>query len=147
MNIRRLIIAVLCVAFLSACKEPLITYPYVTEFVFENNSSHDIFISRDGFDNSGYGYEESEISIKSFETIMVTNGMGVTGLFGRKCIVNFGNQVIVDYNQLSGSQYSLLDVDNYEFVSYRKGTTRRKYTFTDADYQFALENGTKLENK
>ena len=55
--------------------------------------------------------------------------------------------VIVDYNQLPGSQYSLLDVDNYEFVSYRKGTTRRKYTFTDADYQFALENGTKLENK
>ena len=41
--------------------------------------------------------------------------------------------------------YKYFDESIYEVVSKKKGARSLRYAFTDADYQYALENGTVLE--
>lgn len=50
--------------------------------------------------------------------------------------VCFDNSIVVPIEQFGG-----YDKSSYEYIK----KNRYRYTFTDADYQFALENGTKLE--
>lgn len=50
--------------------------------------------------------------------------------------VCFDNSIVVTIEQFGG-----FDKSSYEYIK----KSRYRYTFTDADYQFALENGTPLE--
>lgn len=143
MNIRRLFIATISALFLTACEKPIIDYVQINEIVLENNSSHDIVINRDGTYTQA---ELKEIIIKASKSeVLAVVEASIEHMFDKKCIITFGNKVTADYNSIPKSKYHFMYFDNCEFVSFKKATTRRKYTFTDADYQYALEHGTLIE--
>lgn len=59
--------------------------------------------------------------------------------------VKFDGQIEMVFNDDIDSPYNIMSSLNYAVDRPKKYNVYYTYTFTDADYQFALENGTKLE--
>jgi hypothetical protein len=57
----------------------------------------------------------------------------------------FDGKLVVDYNSLSRSKHHITYIGNYTLTKDVTYVFYYTYTFTDADYQFALEHGTPIE--
>ena len=126
-----------------ACSPASTSYDINEEIVFINHSNHSIVISIYDVQNN----KPIDISIQVGETSQALN----TDLYNYKtCTIKFDNKVVLDYQtlplDLQNSQYNIFFSNHYyERTEVDEYFYRYTYTSTDADYQFALENGTVLE--
>ena len=144
MNIRNLFAALVVLATIFACAPADVDEVFYEYEAYINQSSHTITLSL--YDSQNH--TTADIVIKPGETSQNL----LTSRYRRQvCTVKFGEIVLLDYLKLSkelqgceydisyrGKHYQNTTIDKYSHVY--------TYTFTDADYQFALENGTELEN-
>lgn len=65
------------------------------------------------------------------------------GYIGNKCLVKFGDDVSVVHNMQWGDdiaiEHSICEDSSFELLKQSKYTTKFSYTFTDADYDRAME--------
>ena len=145
MNIRNIFIALVVSITTFACAPAEIfevTYEYDA---YNNQSSHTITLSL-------YNNKEQKISKITLKPGETSQNLYREIYSKHVCIVNFDLTVELDYQKLPedlrSSKYNILynsNGGNYEFSQIDSHSYLSTYTFTDADYQFALENGTKLE--
>ena len=147
---KRNIVLLLLAIFLVSCSDPVSSL-YID---YTNNSSYDIKFmeARDiAFENgviTDCKYVNA-YTIRSGETLTI--GTDIRGEFTipiemllllEKSIyrIDFGDDVSINIVDAK-----LLDPSSYTLVKNKKNCREYTYTFTDADYQYALENGQKLE--
>ena len=145
MNIRNIFIALVVSITTFACA-PAGIFEVIYEYdAYNNQSSHTITLSLYDSQNQ----TTTDIVIKPGKTSQNL----LTSRYHRQqvCTVKFGEVVLLDYlklpENLRGCKYDILyrGGSNYEHSMIDDQSFLYTYTFTDADYQFALENGTKLE--
>ena len=137
---------------LVSCNDSKVESVENIDLVLENQSRYDITIrqSNNAPAISIVGVPQS-ITLNAGEKFFVDNVMSVSvcKAFGW---VTYDNSVELDFfkdkpytsTDAVYSPYDITRVGNYRQEQVGK-TIVYTYTFTDADYQFALENGTKLE--
>ena len=129
---------------------------YVTSvsIEFKNDSSHEITfvqVYNKTIENdvvTQYGRED-KYTLNVGETLtlhksdMGSEKLSVLALWMQESIssLQYGDKVEIEL-----SDTKLLEDSTCEKVVSKKRVQKYSYTFTDADYQFALENGTKVEN-
>ena len=144
MNIKQILTIAFCSVVLAGCDTVTNkdTFPegYI---IFENKSSHKIEITRE----ETMPYLEIHIP-KCFEIApqksirLNTMTASIYPLFTK---VVFDSTVEMIFSLDIDSQYNITNGLNYATVLEDPCIWYYTYTFTDADYQFALENGTVLE--
>ena len=142
MNIRRyLIVAVAAIVGL-ACSPDSVDNNFIEELCFSNGSSHNIVLTIDK--PKGSNNTPLVITLKPSE---VYKSAEITlSILNRGCSVKFGNSALIDYKKISAtSEYNILYQLNYTTTYPDDWHIVNTYTFTDADYQFALEHGTPVE--
>ena len=145
MVMKRLLILVSWVVIISGCdRYACVHHDMNLYLVFQNNSSYDITISRT--DLSTYSWikelpENIEIPAKESYELKVLSDY-LCKVFGK---VTFGDNLVVDYSDYPDNSYNITKVKNYAHSAKDSYWHFYTYTFTDADYQYALENGQKLE--
>lgn len=114
------------------------------DIVYENNSTHNIIVMRTDF-ASDFWIEELPVSftLEPNERHVIENVLSpaLCNCFGK---VIFDNTTIMDYRSIEQKDKNITLMENYRSSPTKDGE-QYTYTFTDADYQFALENGTPLE--
>ena len=144
----------LIVAFLAIICSACTDYAVSTDIEYKNNSSYDIqFLTMSTYINSDnnnvYFVEEPIVTLSKGSTYTFSaSDMGTkkgylsfyfAQIHNAIHYIQIGDKVKVAYS----GRYS--DENNYELLSEKERYRKYTYTFTDADYQFALENGTLLE--
>ncbi len=148
------IIVLFCSILLGGCKRTCEGLGSVTrELVAANNTSHTITIE---ITDSSTSFDERffEISPNEKETILIVRGEGPTPIpidlsfnAPRQAIVTFDNefQFFYHYQNLE-IQHNFCRSGHYERkVVNKRGALIATFTFTDADYDYAVEHGTRLE--
>ena len=111
---------------------------------YHNNTGYLIEIQREGFGPSSDIGKVFEIKPHDKKVIKIGDATVAT-MYAKKCVITFDSSVQMDHTFSSiDLPYNFGWMGNYEY----RGTSKEKYytyTFTDADYQYALENGTVLE--
>ena len=147
---KRDIVLLLLTVFLVSCSDPISSL-YID---YTNNSSYDIKFmeARDIVFENGVVTDCQYVNaytIRPGETLTIgTDMMGEFTipiemlLLLEKSIyrIDFGDDVSINIVDAK-----LLDPSSYTLVTNKKNCREYTYTFTDADYQYALENGQKLE--
>ena len=140
MRIRRLIIIITSVLLLYGCT-PVST---TIGIGFTNNSSYDIALTN----RYGYYYKDNLLHPGETKWFWVSNedskkystGIADFWLMADIVFVQFDEELKV---RTTTERYTT--ESNFEVVYQEEKSARYTYTFTDADYQYALENGTPLE--
>ena len=132
-------------ASLSACQDTKPDSASV-DIVYENNSTNTIEIVRTDFTEDSWTEKFPEGFVlapnKRYEIKSVLSPV-YCRVYGK---AKFDNSILVDYTTIPQSEYNITLVQNFaDFTSSDKYIHQYTYTFTDADYQFALENGRKIE--
>ncbi len=148
------VIALFYSFFLGGCSRTCEGMGSVTrELVVANNSSHTITIEITDTSNS-FDERFFEISPNEKETICIERGEGPTPIpidlsFDAPCqaIVIFDNKFQLFYHQQDIEiQHNFCYSKHYEReVVNKRGTFIATFTFTDADYDYAVEHGTQIE--
>ncbi|MBQ9138624.1 MAG: hypothetical protein IJX65_08315, partial [Alistipes sp.] len=60
-------------------------------------------------------------------------------------VVIFDFDITIDYHAMTSALYNITRVGCYQVTDVSDFHREYRYTFTDEDYQYALEHGTKLE--
>ena len=142
MNIKKLLIATIAVIGITACSPDSVDHNISTALCFCNESSHRIVLTVDN---------PIRTSNESLEIVLNPTSEYNSTKFGLReiakgCSAIFDDKVQIDYSTVSmDSKHNLMVQFNYEDTSDEQYHICYTYTFTDADYQFALENGTMLE--
>lgn len=147
------IFATLLCLMLCSC---MTDYVGTSEIEYKNNSSYDIQVltvnqSLSADKQDIIETEDVLVTIPKGETYTLRSSEHVSKdgyvswytilVLNRIAYIQFGESVKIDF---SGSKYG--DETTYNLASEKQRYRKYTYTFTDADYQFALENGTQLEN-
>lgn len=130
---------------LCSCDVVIETDKFPPEVItYHNNTDHLIEIHREGFGPSSDIGKVFEITAHDKKVIKIGDE-SVATMYSKKCVIIFDSSVKMDHTFSSiDLTYNFGWIGNYEY----RGTSKEKYytyTFTDADYQYALENGTILE--
>ena len=136
MNIKKLLIATIAVIGITACSPDSPPPPDVhTMLRFVNQSSHKIELMFHDVNES--------IEIKSGAT---SEKISHYAHLLDVCIIEFDDKVKFDYNTINTDcEFDIRFGVNYDSLESGQYDICYTYTFTDADYQFALENGTVVE--
>ena len=145
MVMKRLLILLSWVAIISGCDRYVIyDYDISLSIVFQNNSSYDITITRTDFSTDSWIRVLPETIVlppkENYKLKVLSDAL--CRVFGK---ATFGDDLVVNYSDYPDSSYNITKAKNYIHSNQGKSYHFYTYTFTDADYQFALENGTKLE--
>ena len=125
-----------------ACSPDSVDHNISTALCFCNESSHKIVLTVDN---------PIQTSNESLEIVLNPTSEYNSTKFGLReiakgCSAIFDDKVQIDYSTVSmDSKHNLMVQFNYEDTSDEQYDICYTYTFTDADYQFALENGTMLK--
>lgn len=125
-----------------ACSPDSVDHNISTALCFCNESSHKIVLTVDN---------PIQTSNESLEIVLNPTSEYNSTKFGLReiakgCSAIFDDKVQIDYSTVSmDSKHNLMVQFNYEDTSDEQYHICYTYTFTDADYQFALENGTMLK--
>lgn len=145
MNIRRilLMLAIVIVAtFFSRCE----VYPQESShLVYTNNSTHSIIVMRTDFSTTTGIRELPKSFVLEPNESYTIKGILSPALCSVFSKVIFDNAILVDYSKLSQDECNVMLLENFQQTKPEEFEHVYTYTFTDADYQFALENGTPLE--
>ena len=125
-----------------ACSPDSVDHNISTALCFCNESSHKIVLTVDN---------PIQTSNESLEIVLNPTSEYNSTKFGLReiakgCSAIFDDKVQIDYSTVSmDSKHNLMVQFNYEDTSDEQYHICYTYTFTDADYQFALEYGTMLK--
>ena len=125
-----------------ACSPDSVDHNISTALCFCNESSHKIVLTVDN---------PIQTSNESLEIVLNPTSEYNSTKFGLReiakgCSAIFDDKVQIDYSTVSmDSKHNLMVQFNYEDTSDEQYHICYTYTFTDADYQFALEHGTPVE--
>ena len=112
--------------------------------IYTNNSLHNVTINRTDFSTYNWVRVLPEtIELPANSTYEVKNVLSpmLCSAFGN---VVFDGEITIFYAKTQNHDYNITMIDNYQYRGVKRRVHYYTYTFTDADYQFALENGTKL---
>lgn len=144
MVMKRLLILFFSIFSLCSCNKGVIIDYYTTcHLVFQNDCSHHIILERTDFSTDSWIRELPKtiaLPPKNTYTLQVLSPQ-LCRVFGKAI---FDSKLIVEYDD-SKHDSNITKMYNYEFSSKDTYMLYYTYTFTDADYQFALGNGTVLE--
>lgn len=148
------ILATIAVAALTACNNDGIGDDFIKgNMVLENQSQYTIAINKssnapevkiDGVPQSITLKAGDSFVVEDFPSLSICKAWGYVVYDGVVALDFFSEK---PYSTFPGV-YSLYDITrpaNYKMAKISRSRTEYRYTFTDADYQFALENGTMLE--
>ena len=127
---------------ITACSPDSVDHNISTALCFCNESSHRIVLTVDN---------PIQTNNESLEIVLNPTSEYNSTKFGLReiakgCSAIFDDKVQIDYSTVSmDSKHNLMVQFNYEDTSDEQYDICYTYTFTDADYQFALENGTMLK--
>lgn len=146
MDIRKILFAVVAMLAITACKPDCVFSPPLTSTIkFKNSCAAEVAILSDNNANvitTPIGETKSVKVVGSIYT--PSEVLKVKGIAGGSII--FGSAEGNDAVALQIESYArLLDDAVYEEVESKSRSIIYLYTFTDADYLYALENGQKLE--
>ena len=140
---RNFLLVIVILFSATAC---MVTYEEIEEFVFKNQSNHYIVITRgDDIELMDWKIWPETITLEPNKDIAF---VVLSPEYCRAVVkATFDGNVVIDYTKVANVQYNIAYSNNYEFQIVDKEKFHRKYTytFTDADYQYALENEQKLE--
>ena len=131
---------------LQSCDVVMHEYLYRIDYYVDNRSSHDIEINETYFiDYINPNYKPGQLNVKSGEKALfyqsATEGAYPLWLPSGVCII-FDSELMVihKYEEFN----SMCNPENYKFEQVEKRVRSATFTFTDADYEYALENGERL---
>lgn len=142
---KRLIFILLVAMALSSCSDAkMVDYDTSYELCLENKSSHSITITlAEDASHTTTSDLPGEIVLdagESFSDNVLTPLL--CSDFGKAV---FDDEVSIDYQTAPWSAYNISRDSNYSVYKQSEYHYICTYTFTDADYQYALENGAKLK--
>ena len=143
----RKIFTILAVAMLAvtSCNNYIVDYAGDVYIIFANNSSHNIEIIREDT-NAVHLEQELPKNIKLAPGEDISLDTRTAYVYPYFTTIIFDECVKMIFSKEDNSSHNIMKRGNYEEdYSSKTHTTRYVYTFTDADYQYALENGTPLE--
>ena len=151
MKLKDILFAIIAVIALVSCNNESVSNGFVkSNLVFDNQSQYSITIdkSENCFDVKVEELPQS-ITLLAGESMVIEDvpSLSVCKAWG---YVVYGGVVALDFCSETPystypAQYSIYDITraaNYKMSSINNSRSEFRYTFTDADYQFALENGT-----
>ena len=127
----------------------------ISNLVFENQSQCSITIDKsDNAPHIAVHGVVGSIALAAGESVQIENISTIFLCKAFGCVV-YGDEVLLDFfapNPYSSwdrtySPYDITRVGNYKVTKISSSLSEYRYTFTDADYEFALENGTLLEQE
>jgi hypothetical protein len=144
--LRIFIVAVVSTLFMTACSDP----GGSLNIEFKNASSYDITLAE-----MSPQYENGEVITEVIERYNIKVGESQTvsayqkgavdwwtfWVYTRITCIKFGDMEMV----YMGERYG--NIENYELIKSNDNAKFYRYTFTDEDYQYALENGQKVDQK
>ena len=118
----------------------------IINIVYENKSTHSIEVVRTDFTPDRWTEKFPEGFVLApngrYEIKNVLSPV-YCSVYGK---AKFDDSILVDYTSLSESEYNITLVQYFKNITdSKKRFYRYTSTFTDADYQYALEIGQKLE--
>ena len=144
MNIKKLFAIFSAIIIAMACQAPDVDDAIYHYDAYINQSSHTITLSL-------YNETEQKISKITLKPGEASQHL-YRGTYSKKvCSIDFDLTVVLDYQKLpedlQGSKYNILYNSSGNYVQSIIGSHSflDTYTFTDADYEFALENGTMIK--
>ena len=142
---RWILIIIISAIVLAGCnRESYINYGTYIYLVFKNDSSHNITVTKTSTSTDSWVRVLPEtIAIESAEShVQSVLSDTLCDVYGKAI---FDGKLVVDYNSLSRSKHHITYIGNYTLTKDGTYVFYYTYTFTDADYQFALEHGTPIE--
>ena len=145
MSTKKLLFLLGVVCSLVSCGKGRIVDPIIDNYlVYDNQSSHTIVIQR---------AEDANYHSKQYlpETITLTPNsrveiyVGSPYVFKSLSTATYDGIVTIDYSSAPIDKRNIATSGGYERIEVKPCSVHYLYTFTDADYQYALENGQKLE--
>ena len=142
-------IIALIVATMVSCTGIDVDYQYGTSFFVTNGSSHkiDIVTLKEAIPSP----VPQRLTIESGETahyydISIMGGKEYIKIAPYEVNVVFDMDIIIRHTY--GDEFnSICNIDNYMFKKIQTGYATLTFTFTDADYEYALENGERLTDQ
>ncbi|MBQ6870559.1 MAG: hypothetical protein IJO90_01925 [Alistipes sp.] len=134
------------------CVACMTDYSGVSILEYQNNSSHDIQFTGRVYEKESKKIVDVKYSLPKSDVKLLELSANFTTSKNSKEVSNFAPYLVWNANDVVNicfdnsvviplSQTKCNDKFSCEYIE----NSRYRYTFTDADYQFALENGTKLE--
>ena len=129
----------------TSCNNYIVDYAGDVYIIFVNNSSHNIEIIREDT-NALHLEQELPKNIKLAPGEDISLDTRTAYVYPYFTTIIFDECVKMIFSKEDNSSHNIMKRGNYkEDYSSKTHTTRYVYTMTDADYQYALENGTPLE--
>ena len=129
----------------TSCNNYIVDYAGDVYIIFVNNSSHNIEIIREDT-NAVHLEQELPKNIKLAPGEDISLDTRTAYVYPYFTTIIFDECVKMIFSKEDNSSHNIMKRGNYkEDYSSKTHTTRYVYTFIDADYQYALENGTPLE--
>ena len=129
----------------TSCNNYIVDYAGDVYIIFVNNSSHNIEIIREDT-NAVHLEQELPKNIKLAPGEDISLDTRTAYVYPYFTTIIFDECVKMIFSKEDNSSHNIMKRGNYEEdYSSKTHTTRYVYTFTDDDYQYALENGTPLE--
>ena len=129
----------------TSCNNYIVDYAGDVYIIFVNNSSHNIEIIREDT-NAVHLEQELPKNIKLAPGEDISLDTRTVYVYPYFTTIIFDECVKMIFSKEDNSSHNIMKRGNYEEdYSSKTHTTRYVYTFTDDDYQYALENGTPLE--
>lgn len=129
----------------TSCNNYIVDYAGDVYIIFVNNSSHNIEIIREDT-NAVHLEQELPKNIKLAPGEDISLDTRTAYVYPYFTTIIFDECVNMIFSKEDNSSHNIMKRGNYEEdYSSKTHTTRYVYTFTDDDYQYALENGTPLE--
>ncbi len=129
---------------MASCRKPHTDVWPAMYMVFVNNSSHNLEIIREDFNSYLDNVLPKNIILAPNEDIELDTRTAY--VYNHFSTIIFDGYIRIKLSKELSSPHNIMFRENYtEEHLLKTHTWYYTYTFTDADYQFALENGTKLE--
>ena len=125
-----------------------VEHVYGADVIIENRSTRSITLDNSVTTHVSSDLENIHTTIAPGENYSFKRSSDVTILdpayyIGNKCLVKFGDDVSVVHNMQWGDdiaiEHSICEDSSFELLKQSKYTTKFSYTFTDADYDRAVE--------
>ena len=142
---RWILIIIISAIILAGCnRNTIVDYAIEIYLVFKNDSSHNIIMTKTNTSTDSW-----------IRVLPETISLAPTESYSQKVLSDtlcdvygkaiFDGKLVVDYNSLSRSKHHITYSGNYTPTKDGPYLRYYTYTFTDADYQFALEHDTPVE--
>ena len=145
MSTKKLLYLLGAVFTLISCGNEYIIDKYIAiDLVYDNQSSHTIVIKlAEDAPHIDKQYLPEIITLTPNEKVEIR----VISQYSCKSLTTaiFDGSVVIDYNSAPTDTRKITTLGGYEWIEVKPCSVHYIYTFTDADYQYALENGQKLE--